>query len=160
MKLSQNFTLNELTKSQTAVRRGIDNTPNEEHLENLQNLVTYLLQPIRTALGPIRITSGYRSPELNKAIKGSKKSQHTKGEAADFEITGYDNLDLAQYIIKQMDFDQVILEFYDPKKKGNTGWIHCSYVMVWNRFNILTATRNPDTGKTNYFKGINLNPYE
>lgn len=159
MKLGINFSLNELTKSQTAVRRGINNQPNETHLLSLKKLVKYLLQPIRTALGPVRITSGYRSSALNKAIKGSTKSQHMKGEAADFEITGMDNYDLAKFIIAEMDFDQLIFEFYDVKVGGNSGWIHCSYVDSGNRFKVLTAARNPTTKKTDYFNGLKLNPY-
>ena len=87
MILSKNFSLNEFTKSVSAIRNGIDNSPSSEHIRNIQLLVKYVLQPLREALGsPIRITSGYRSEALNKAIKGSKKSQHCKGQAADLQF--------------------------------------------------------------------------
>ena len=92
MQLSENFSLNEFTKSDTAVRKGIDNTPNETHLENMKSLCENVLQKVRTHFGKsVRITSGYRSPELCEAIGSSKTSQHAKGQAADFEITGIDN---------------------------------------------------------------------
>ena len=78
MRLSKNFTLSEITKSNTAKRLGIDNAPNQEHLNNMQILIRDLIQPMRDALGPIRISSGYRSPVLNRAIGGSTKSQHCK----------------------------------------------------------------------------------
>ena len=153
MKLSENFSLNEFTKSQTAVRQGISNEPTEEHLENLKALVENILQPIREARGqPIRITSGYRSPRLNAAIGGSSKSQHSKGEAADFEITGLDNFVLAEWIRDQIpEFDQLILEFYTDGDE-NSGWIHCSYSRENNRKSILTATK--ESGKTEYHQGL------
>ena len=101
MKLSANFSLNEMTKSQNATRKGIDNTPNSEHLENLKHLCEKILQPIREHYGKaVMVSSGYRSPDLCEAIGSSKNSQHAKGEAADFEITGVDNFDLAIGISK------------------------------------------------------------
>ena len=153
MKLSENFSLNELTKSQTATRRGISNQPSEEHLENLKALVENVLQPIRSSKGqPIRVTSGYRSSELNTAIGGSSKSQHSKGEAADFEITGVDNYELAEWIKSFIPkFDQLILEFY-TSEDPNSGWIHCSYSREKNRKQVLTA--NKENGKTVYHKGL------
>ena len=86
MRLSKNFTLSEFTRSATASRKGIDNTPSAKDIVNLQHLVSKILQPMRNALGPIRITSGYRSPAVNRAIGGSTKSQHCKGQAADIQI--------------------------------------------------------------------------
>jgi zinc D-Ala-D-Ala carboxypeptidase len=153
MKLSENFSLNELTKSQTATRRGISNQPSGEHLENLKALVEKVLQPIRDSKGqPIRVTSGYRSSELNTAIGGSSKSQHSKGEAADFEITGVDNYELAEWIKSFIpEFDQLILEFYTSGDQ-NSGWIHCSYSREKNRKQILTASK--ENGKTVYNKGL------
>ena len=126
MNLSDNFTLAELTKSQTAVRKGIRNEPSTEHINNLIHLARTILQPVREYFDePVMISSGYRSPELCEAIGSSAKSQHAKGEAADFEITGIDNKDLATWIVANTEFDQLILEYYienDP----NSGWVHCS----------------------------------
>ncbi len=99
MKLSENFSLQELTKSQTAERKGIDNTPSAEHQENLKSLCTSILQPVRDHFGRVvTISSGYRSPELCTAIGSKITSQHAKGEAADFEIFGVSNKELADYI--------------------------------------------------------------
>ena len=153
MQLSENFSLNEFTKSDTAVRKRINNTPNETHLENMKSLCENVLQKVRTHFGKsVRITSGYRSPELCEAIGSSKTSQHAKGQAADFEITGIDNKVLAEYIIDNLDFDQIILEFYtdgDP----NSGWVHCSYKHD-NRKQVLRASRVD--GKTRYTNGLTL----
>ena len=128
MRLSKNFSLAELTKSQTATRKGIDNEPSTEHVENLIHLAETVLQPIRDEFGrPVVISSGYRSPELCEAIGSSAKSQHAKGEAADFEVPGMDNMQLAMWISKNTVFDQLILEFYEPGDP-NSGWVHCSAV--------------------------------
>ena len=144
MQLSENFSLNEFTKSDTAVRKGIDNTPNDDHLKSMKALCENVLQKVRSHFGKsVRITSGYRSPELCEAIGSSAKSQHAKGQAADFEITGIDNKDLAIWIRDNVDFDQLILEFYtegDP----NSGWVHCSYSDD-NRKQVLSAKKT-DTG--------------
>ena len=126
MNLSKNFTLAELTKSQTAIRKNISNKPSTDHINNLIHLAETILQPVREHFGkPVMISSGYRSPELCEAIGSSSKSQHAKGEAADFEIVGIDNKDLATWIVANTEFDQLILEYYienDP----NSGWVHCS----------------------------------
>ncbi len=122
MKLSANFTLSELTKSQTAVRKNIKNEPSTAHVENLIHLAETVLQPVRDHFGkPVVISSGYRSPELCEAIGSSTKSQHARGEAADFEIMGVDNMQLAMWINKNTNFDQLILEFYEPGDP-NSGW--------------------------------------
>ena len=133
MKLSGHFSLSELTKSQTAVRKGIDNKPTLEHIENLTELCTHILEPTRRNFGkPMVITSGYRSEELCEAIGSSKNSQHAKGEAADFEMFGIDNKELAKYIKNNLVFDQLILEFYNPDDPSS-GWVHCSYNKEENR---------------------------
>ena len=133
MKLSGHFSLSELTKSQTAVRKGIDNQPTLEHIENLTELCTHVLEPTRRNFGkPMVITSGYRSEELCEAIGSSKNSQHAKGEAADFEMFGIDNKELAKYIKNNLVFDQLILEFYNPDDPSS-GWVHCSYNKEENR---------------------------
>ena len=155
MQLSENFSLNELTKSQTATRKGIDNTPTSDKKENLKSLSINILQKIRNHYErPVRVTSGYRSPELCEAIGSSAKSQHAKGEAADFEISGVDNFDLAIWISKNLDFDQLISEFY-VEGDGDSGWVHCSYKADGtNRKQCLTAFK--DKGKTRYGKGLTI----
>ena len=126
MKLSKNFSLQEMTKSQTALRKGIDNTPTPDKIEPLTLLCERVLQPVRDHFDrPVTITSGYRSPELCVAIGSKVTSQHTKGQAADFEVPGVSNMEVAQWVADNCEFDQLILECYTG---GNTGWIHCSYV--------------------------------
>jgi len=148
MILSNNFTLNELTKSQTATRKGIHNEPSTEHVENLIHLAKTILQPVREHFGkPVMISSGYRSPELCEAIGSSAKSQHAKGEAADFEIHGVDNKELAAWISINCDFDQLILEFYIDGD-ANSGWVHCSSKMESSRRQMLKAERI--AGRTSY----------
>ena len=125
MLLSKNFSLLELTKSQTAERKGIDNKPTAEHIENMVALCENILQPVRDQYGSFIVSSGYRCPELCIAIGSSKDSQHAKGQAADFEVAGVSNNKLASWIEENLEFDQLILECFTG---GNTGWIHCSYV--------------------------------
>ena len=133
MKVSGHFSLAELTKSQTATRKGIDNKPTLDHIENLTELCTQVLEPTRRNFGkPMVISSGYRSEELCEAIGSSKNSQHAKGEAADFEMFGVDNKELAKYIKNNLVFDQLILEFYNPDDPSS-GWVHCSYSKEENR---------------------------
>ena len=141
MKLSKNFSLAEMTKSQTATRKGIKNEPSTEHVENLIHLAETVLQPVREHFGkPVAISSGYRSPALCEAIGSSSKSQHAQGEAADFEIHGVDNKELATWISKNTDFDQLILEFYN-EGDPNSGWVHCSVVKSGSRKQILKASK-------------------
>ena len=133
MQLSGHFSLSELTKSQTAERKGIDNKPTLEHIENLTELCTHILEPTRRNFSkPIVITSGYRSEELCEAIGSKTTSQHAKGEAADFEMFGLDNKSLAKYIKNNLIFDQLILEFYKNDDPAS-GWVHCSYSKEENR---------------------------
>jgi zinc D-Ala-D-Ala carboxypeptidase len=141
MELSKSFTLNELTKSQEATRLGIDNTPNEEHILNLKLLCENVLQPIRDFYGmPLSVSSGYRSAALCEAIGSSSKSQHTKGQAADFEIFGVANKDLADFVVKNLDYDQCILEFWN-ENEPNSGWVHCSFNASGNRKQFLKAEK-------------------
>ena len=133
MQLSGHFSLSELTKSQTAERKGISNKPTLEHIENLTELCTHILEPTRRNFSkPIVITSGYRSEELCEAIGSKTTSQHAKGQAADFEMFGLDNKSLAKYIKNNLVFDQLILEFYTPNDPSS-GWVHCSYNKDENR---------------------------
>ena len=151
MKLSKNFSLEELTRSATATKLGIDNTPDEEHLNNLQVVVDEIAQPLRDHFGkPVRINSGYRSPALNDAIGGSKKSQHSKGEALDLEIDGVSNMEVAGWITENCDYDQVILEFFNPADGPNSGWVHasCKADLSQNRKRNLIALK--DGKKTIY----------
>ena len=129
MNLSANFTLEEMVKSQTALRCDIDNTPSEEHIAAMRALAAHVLQPVREHFGkPVRISSGYRCVDLCTAVGSKPTSQHAKGEAADFEIPGVGNPVVAAYIRDNLVFDQLILEFYDPDEGPNSGWVHCSYV--------------------------------
>jgi putative chitinase len=154
MQLSEHFNLKEFTKSETAIRKRIDNTPNAAHAENLKNVCEKILEPVRRHFGkPVRINSGYRGPALNSAVGGSSKSQHCNGEAVDFEIDGLPNPDLAKWVSENCDFDQIILEFYDPKEGPNSGWVHASYTSSGkNRKQKLTAVTV--NGKTVYKPGF------
>ena len=148
MKLSKNFTLQEFTKSQTALRQGIDNTPQGQHLEAAKKLFENVVQKVRDHFGPTTINSGYRGPKLNEAVGGSATSQHCKGEAADIEVPGVPNADVAQWIVDNLDFDQVILEFHNPDEI-NSGWVHVSYVGDKNRSEYLLAEKD-ENGKVRY----------
>lgn len=153
MQLSKNFTMAEFIKSDTATKLGIDNTPQGEHLEAAKHLFENVVQKVRDHFGPTVLNSGYRCPELNEAVRGSKTSQHCLGQAADIECPGTPNADLANWIVDNLDFDQVILEFYTPGQPSS-GWVHVSYKTDGtNRKSILTATRI--NGKTVYSNGIN-----
>ena len=149
MKLTENFSLNELTKSQTAERKGIDNTPSTEHQENLKSLCEMILQPIRDHFGQVvSVSSGYRSPELCVAIGSSTQSQHAKGQASDFEIFGVSNKELADWINENLDYDQLILEYWKGEDEPNSGWVHCSYTNGNNRKQYLRAYK--ENGSTKY----------
>jgi len=141
MKLSENFSLDELTKSQEAIRLGIDNTPDDEQVGNLILLCKNILQPIRDHFKiPVSISSGYRSAALCEAVGSSSKSQHTKGQAADFEIFGIANKELADWITNNLEYDQCILEFWN-ENNPNSGWVHCSYSVNGNRKQYLKAEK-------------------
>ena len=154
MQLSKNFSLAELTYSSTAVNKNIDNTPSLEVIDNMQILVDNILQPLREQLGKsIKINSGYRSPAINVAVGGSATSDHCKGQAADIEIAGMANGDLANYIIKNFKFTQVILEGF-KKSDPNSGWVHVSYNPDNLKCQVLTAKFV--NGKAVYSNGINI----
>jgi len=141
MKLSENFTLDELTKSQEAIRLGIPNEPSDEHITNLILLCKNILQPLRNHFKiPVSISSGYRSAALCEAVGSSSKSQHTKGQAADFEIFGVANKELADWITANLEYDQCILEFWN-ENEPNSGWVHCSYSTNNNRKQYLKAQK-------------------
>ena len=147
MKLTANFTLDELIKSQVAIRKNISNNPSPQQIENIKTLAINILQPIRTQFNkPLIISSCFRSAELCIEIGSSINSQHcadNKSAAADFEIWGMDNKKLATWIKENLEFDQLILEFYiegDP----NSGWVHCSYSTDLNRNESLIAYKDDD----------------
>lgn len=143
LKLSNNFSLAELTKSTTANRLRMQNLMAAEHVTNLKALCDNVLQPIRDHFKlPVTITSGFRSKELNKRIGSSEKSQHIKGEAADLEIAGVDNLLTARWIRDNLEFDQLILEYYTPGDP-TSGWVHVSYSRTGlNRKEVLWITKD------------------
>jgi len=125
--LSPHFTLREFVKSQTAVRLGIANVPDDTEIKNMIALCEEVLEPTRAHFGkPVNVNSGFRCPELNRAIGGSSTSQHMSGEAADVEIFGVDNLEIAVWIRDHLEFDQLILEFYETGVPSS-GWVHVSY---------------------------------
>lgn len=125
--LSPHFTLDEAIKSQVASRHGIDNMPPAEAIAAMRKVAENILEPIRARYGrPITPSSWYRCLKLNRILGSRDTSQHVLGEAVDFEVPGVDNLEVAQWIVGNLSFDQLILEFYDGVDP-NSGWIHCSY---------------------------------
>jgi|TARA_X000001316_G_C916767_1_gene31025 zinc D-Ala-D-Ala carboxypeptidase len=152
MKLSQHFSYQEFIKSQTATRKGIKNEPDDTQLYNMKMVCMNILEPIRTTFErPVIITSGFRSPELCVAIGSSTNSQHAKGEAADFEIPGVSNKEVADWIHENLPNDQLILEFFDGKDP-NSGWIHCSHKPE-NRGEYLIAYKD-ENNRTKYAPAI------
>jgi len=150
MKLSDNFSLHEFTRSQTATRHGIDNTPSKEIIGNLQSLCLGVLQPVRQHFQkPMIISSGYRCVELNIKIGGSITSQHVQGQAADIEVLKISNLELSDWINKNLSFDQLILEFHNPDEDPHSGWVHVSFNSDNNRHEYKEAYKNEE-GKTRY----------
>ena len=161
--LTKNFTLKELTRSNTALRIGIDNEPSKEGILKLNLLATSLLQPLRNAVGSLRITSGYRSPQLSEVIGSSSNSQHCRYEAVDMQYVKrgkMDNIKIYSALIDlDLDYDQCILEFgnatehIDPTEPA---WIHLSWKVVDNRRQTLVAYKD-ENNKTKYRPIINYN---
>ena len=151
MRITPHFTLSEFTKSQTAERKGIDNTPEPVHIKNIETLCLNVLEPIREHFNkPMTINSGYRCVDLCEAIGSKSTSQHAKGEAADIEIAGISNADLAIFIKDNLSFDQLILECYDQAKGPSSGWVYVSFVgQPENRLDVLTYDRS-----NGYRKGL------
>jgi len=149
MNLSRNFTLQELIKSDTAIRKGIDNNPNSDQVEKLKALCENVLQPVRDQFGRVKVTSGFRSPELCVAIGSSLTSQHSKAEACDFEVLGVDNAEVADWVRMNCGTDQLILEYYTPGEP-NSGRIHASWVPFQPRGQYMRAFRDQDSKKTKY----------
>ena len=152
MNLTQNFTLAEMTKSETALRHGMDNSPNQEQISNLQALAVNVLQPIRDHYKRgVKVNSGFRHPDVNARVGGSRTSDHTRGMAADIEIPGVANAELASWIQQNLDYTQLILEFYTPGVP-DSGWVHVSYDPANLKKQVLTAMR--EGGKTVYKPGL------
>ena len=152
MQLSKHFKLEEFTKSMTATRKGIKNEPGSGDIKNLENICYEILEPVRAHFDkPVTVTSGYRSEELCEAIGSRKTSQHAKGQAVDFEIGGVPNIKVAYWLQNNVDFDQLILEFYTPGIP-DSGWVHVSYKSEGNRKSVLTAMK--ENGKTVYKTGL------
>ena len=152
MNLTANFTLSEMVKSDTALRHDMDNTPGEAEIENLKRLCEKVLQPVREHFKTgVKVNSGFRHPDVNAKVGGSKTSDHCKGQAADIEIPGIPNADLAKWITENLDFTQVILEFY-TQGVPDSGWVHVSYDPQNLKKQSLTAIKKD--GKTVYLPGL------
>jgi len=152
MKLSPNFSLAEMIKSDTALRLDMENEPDDDHITNMQALAENVLQKVRDHFGKgVKVNSGFRHPDVNAKVGGSKTSDHCKGMAADIEIPGIANADLAQWIVDNCEFRQVILEFYTPGIP-DSGWVHVSYNPDDNKKQVLTAMK--ENGKTVYKPGL------
>ena len=152
MQLTNNFTLAEMVKSDTALRHDMDNIPGETEIENLKRLCEKVLQPVREHFKTgVKVNSGFRHPDVNAKVGGSKTSDHCKGQAADIEIPGVANADLAQWITENLDFTQVILEFY-TQGVPDSGWVHVSYDPQNLKKQSLTAVKKD--GKTVYLPGL------
>ncbi len=147
MQLSRNFSLQELIKSDTAIRLDINNNPNADQIEKLKTLCETILQPVRDHFGRVKVTSGYRSSDLCLAIGSSVNSQHAKAEAADFEVPGVSNQELADFINENLNFDQMIWEFGTDTQPN---WIHVSYVSEEDNRNKCLKAYKDDMGKTKY----------
>lgn len=152
MNLTKNFTLAEMTKSEIALRHDMDNRPGKQEIAAMKVLAEKVLQPVRDHFGKgVKVNSGFRHPEVNAKVGGSKNSDHCRGQAADIEIPGIPNAELAAWIRDNLEFRQLILEFYTPGIP-DSGWVHVSFVPEDNKKQVLTATKKD--GKTVYLPGL------
>jgi zinc D-Ala-D-Ala carboxypeptidase len=152
MNLTENFTLSEMTKSETALRHDMDNTPNEVQIASLKALAEQVLQPIRDHYAKgVKVNSGFRHPEVNAKVGGSRTSDHCRGMAADIEIPGVPNHELAEWIKANLPYTQLILEFY-TRGVPDSGWVHVSYDPANLKKQDLTAVK--EGGKTVYLPGL------
>jgi hypothetical protein len=150
--LTQNFTLSEMTKSETALRFGMANDPTATEIENMRVLCEKVLQPVRDYYGMgVKVNSALRTLPVNRAIGSGDSSHHVRGMAADIEIPGIPNAELAEWIAEHLEFTQLILEFYTPGVH-DSGWVHVSYVPEDLKKQVLTATKKD--GKTVYLPGL------
>jgi zinc D-Ala-D-Ala carboxypeptidase len=152
MNLTKNFTLEEMTKSETALRHDLENTPNEQEISAMKLLAEKVLQPVRDHFGKgVKVNSGFRNQDVNQKVGGSRNSDHTRGQACDIEIPGIPNAELAEWIKDNLEYNQLILEFYTPGVP-DSGWVHVSYIPEDNKKQVLTATKKD--GKTVYLQGL------
>jgi zinc D-Ala-D-Ala carboxypeptidase len=152
MNLTKNFTLEEMTKSETALRHDLENTPNEQEISAMKLLAEKVLQPVRDHFGKgVKVNSGFRNQDVNQKVGGSRNSDHTRGQACDIEIPGIPNVELAEWIKDNLEYNQLILEFYTPGVP-DSGWVHVSYIPEDNKKQVLTATKKD--GKTVYLQGL------
>jgi zinc D-Ala-D-Ala carboxypeptidase len=150
--LTKNFSLHELTKSETAARHDMENKPGPAEIANLTELAGKVLQPISDHFQKgVHINSGFRHPDVNAKVGGSRTSDHTRGMAADLEIPGVANAALAEWIKNNLEFTQLILEFYTPGIP-DSGWVHVSYDPKNLKKQVMTATKQ--NGKTVYLPGL------
>jgi len=150
--LTRNFSLHELTKSETALRHDMENEPGSIEIANLVDLAAKVLQPIRDHYAKgVKVNSGFRHPDVNAKVGGSRTSDHCKGMAADIEIPGVANAELAQWVKDNLEFTQLILEFYTPGIP-DSGWVHVSYDPKNLKKQVMTATKKD--GKTVYLPGL------
>jgi zinc D-Ala-D-Ala carboxypeptidase len=150
--LTKNFSLAEMVKSETALRNDMDNTPGEAEIAALTLLAEKVLQPVRDHYGKgVKVNSGFRHPEVNAKVGGSKTSDHCKGQAADIEIPGVPNHELAEWIKANLSYTQLILEFY-TRGIPDSGWVHVSYDPANLKKQDLTAVK--ENGKTVYLPGL------
>ena len=142
MQITEHFSLAEVMRSSYADRHDLDNTPPQDIIDGaIRPLLENVAEKVRDRFGPFRPTSVYRSPEVNKGIGGSERSQHCKGEAMDFEVQGVDNLELAKWVRDNLEFDQLISEYYEAGKPSS-GWVHVSFKASGeNRMQSLTKRR-------------------
>jgi hypothetical protein len=150
--LTKNFSLHELTKSETALRYDMPNEPGSIEIANLVDLAAKVLQPIRDHYAKgVKVNSGFRHPDVNAKVGGSRTSDHCRGMAADIEIPGVANAELAEWVKANLEFTQLILEFYTPGIP-DSGWVHVSYDPKNLKKQVMTATKQ--NGKTVYLPGL------
>ena len=155
--LSEHFTLAEMIVSPTAKRLGLSNQPTAEHIENMRYCCEKILEPVRAKFGPVTINSSYRAPAVNKAVGGSKTSQHVNGQAIDFEVKGVDNKKVADWVADNLEFDQVILEFYTAGDK-NSGWVHASIKKEGGNRKLRMIATKSKAGGTKYTTVADFDP--
>jgi putative chitinase len=157
-KLTEHFNLEEMIVSPTAKKLGLSNVPTAEHIENMRYCCEKILEPVRAHFGKaVTINSSYRAPLVNKAVGGSKTSQHVNGQAIDFEIQGIDNKTVADWVADNLDFDQVILEFYAAGDK-NSGWVHASIKKEGGNRKQRLIAKKSKAGGTQYVPVADFDP--